>query len=138
MKKRASALAAGIALLAPVPLPASGPGVEHRAGIVYDQGVVTSARIGNRQMAFYGIEGSAKRLAEAPAVVARALASVRGVNPKSLRISMDANALSFSYDRRTSSARVAAALDAALAALDLRVVPLEGFNPASSPRATRS
>ena len=138
MKKRVSVLATGIALLAPATLFACGHCVEDRAAVVYDPGVVVSARNGNRQMAFYGIEGSSARMAEAPRLVARTLASVRGVNPRSLRISTDAGALSFSYDRRTTAAQVAAALDAALAALELRVVPMEGFNPAPSPRPAHS
>jgi len=66
LKKRVSVLATGIALLAPAPLFACGHCVEDRAAVVYDHGVVTSARNGNRQMAVYGIEGSSARMAERP------------------------------------------------------------------------
>lgn len=132
MKKRVSVVATGIALLVPAPAWACGHCAEDRAAMVYDHGVAVSARNGNRQMAFFAIEGSNARFAEVPGVVARALASLRGVNPRSLRISMDAAALSFSFDRRTTAPAVAAALDAVLANLGIRIVPLEGIGPPGS------
>jgi hypothetical protein len=124
---------AALALLAPAPLLACGHCVEDRVAMVYDHGVVAAARDGNRRMAFYGIEGASARLAQAPGAVARALAPVRGVDAKSLRISLDALALSFSHDPRTTAAQLSAALDPALAPLGLRAVPLEGFTAPPPP-----
>ncbi|HUP29890.1 MAG TPA: hypothetical protein VM122_06940 [Usitatibacter sp.] len=112
--------------------------VKDRAAMVYDRGVVTSARANNRQMAVYGIEVLGARLVEVPGLVSRAVASVRGVNPRSLRISMEAVAFSFSFTRRTTAPQVAAALDALLAPLGLRVRPLDSVTPPSRPRASRS
>lgn len=93
--------------------------------MVYDHGVVTASRNAHQRMALYGIEGPAERLAKAPAAVTRALKSVRGVDARSLRISTQAAALSFSYDRHTPPALIEASLDAALAPLGLRVALMQ-------------
>lgn len=129
MRRRVASAAAGLAGLALVAAsPAFGCGycIEDKVAAVYDHGVITKALDQRHQIAFFAIEGPLPADGESRRVIAKALASAKGVDSPSLRVSVDSASLSLSYDgKRISSDQIMDTLNRKLAARGLRVSVLK-------------
>ena len=89
---------------------------------MYDHGLIAKALEQHHQMAFLAIAGPLPADGESRRVIARALASAKGVDSPSLRVSVDSASLSLSYDdKRISSDQIMDTLNRKLAARSLSV-----------------
>ena len=121
---------AGLALAAASPVLGCGHCIEDRVAAVYDHAVVTAALDKRHQIAFLAIEGRLSTASEARRILAESLARAKGVDARSLRISMDSASLSIAYDaKRVSSEQIVAALNRTLEARSLSVSLLKVMEP---------
>lgn len=114
--------AAGLlgALCAP-PAQSCGHCVEDKMAAVYDHAVILRAQAQRQHVAFVAIEGRLGTGAGTQAAIARIVRAVPGVDPASVRVSLELAALSYAYHpQRTSFATVQDAIGPKFRRLGLR------------------
>lgn len=119
---RAMLCAAGLlgALSAPLAM-ACGHCVEDKMAAVYDHAVISQAKARHQHVAFIAIEGPLGADAKTRAAIAGVLRGVKGVDPKSVRVSLELASISYAFDpKRTSFASVQRAIGAPLSRMGLR------------------
>lgn len=123
MRNRATDASAGLlALVAASPALGCGHCIEDQVAAVYDHAIVTRALNQHHQIAFFAIAGPLPPGAESRRVIATAMASSRGIDTPSLRVSVDSASLSLAYDgQRISSGQITDALNHKLEARGLSV-----------------
>jgi hypothetical protein len=92
-----------LALVAASPVLGCGHCIEDQVAAVYDHGIVTRALNQRHQIAFFSIAGPLPAGAESRRVIATAMASARGVETPTLRVSVDSASLSLAYDNHRIS-----------------------------------
>ena len=128
MKKRTARAAAAVAGLAGLALAAASPAfgcgycIEDRVAAVYDHGVITDALNAHHQIAYFAIDGPLPGNGKSRRIIARALASTKGIDAPSLRVSVESASLALSYNEKwTTSAQIIDTLNRKLATRGLSV-----------------
>jgi hypothetical protein len=124
-----------LALVAASPAMGCGHCVEDKVAAVYDHGLITKALGEHHQVVFFGIEGILPAGDEGRRVIAAALGAPKGVDSRSLRISVEPASLSLSFDgRRISSDQI---LDMLNRKLELRGLSVSLLKVMDQRAATR-
>ena len=120
-----SGMAIASLVLATSPAFGCGHCIEDKVAAVYDHGVITRAVAQGHQMAFFAIEGGLSAGRESRHAIDMAITSVKGIDARSSRVSVESASLSLSYDgRRTSPIQIMNNLNRNLGARGLRVYRL--------------
>lgn len=105
---------------------ACGHCVEDKIAAVYDYQVITQAKKSGLEMAFFSIDGSLARDKKTLEKITQLIESVRGIDKKSIRISLDSESISFAYDgKKIPFALLIDTLERKLAFQKLTLIPLQ-------------
>ena len=119
-------------LAAAIAVPASGLAcetcIEDQIAATYDHAVVAKAEAAGHLILYAAVRGSNAGTARSDAKIRRAIASVAGVDRRSIRLSPAPPAASFAWDpQRLASATVLRAINHRLAGSGLALVALQTF-----------
>lgn len=133
------ALAGIVALAASAQVLACGHCVEDKIASTYDHAVIQRAAAQKHAVAFFHIEGITPATVSAVSGLRTSVDSAPGVDRGSVRLSLDAAALSVAYDpARVSFARLQRALDRTFGVKGLVLSPLQVTDsPGPLPRRER-
>ena len=99
---------------------ACGVCIDDKVASCYDYSVVSQAKAGGHEVAFFAIDGSLPVNAEMRSDVLGAVQGARGVLRGTARVSLENAALSFAYDpKRAKQAAIASSIEQKLAARKL-------------------
>jgi hypothetical protein len=105
---------------------ACGHCIEDKVAAVYDYAVVMKALERKHHVAFFAIDGPLVADEAAYRAITAILASARGVDKGSARVSVESASLSFGFDpKRTRLVEVQRALETRLAPKQLSLLPLQ-------------
>jgi len=105
---------------------ACGHCVEDKVASVYDYAVASRAFSQKQQVAFFGIDGALVVNDDSRRALEGVARGVAGVDPDSLRVSLDTASLSVAFDpRRTGFAALQKALEKRLASRHLTLLPMK-------------
>ena len=105
---------------------ACGHCVEDKIAAVYDYQVITQAKKSGLEMAFFSFDGALVKDKKTFEKLTQIAESIRGIDKKSIRISLESESISFAYDsKKIPFALLIDSLERKLSHQKLTLIPLQ-------------
>ena len=128
IKVKTTYLLASLLLINPSVVIACGHCIEDKVAAVYDHAIVTKALREKRVVAFFGIDGPLVINSASKQEIQKIMSSIDGVDPNSIRISLDTGSISCAFNPiRLSYPALLDGLDKTLKHKKLSIFPLESM-----------